>query len=70
MSRTQNGMPVISSTTMAKRIFIITNIPQTGHKVTDWQFTHYDTHLISSVKTQDFRHLILFPPVSLFITYI
>jgi len=57
-------MPIISSTTMAKRITIITNIPQTFHKVTDWRFTHYDTHPISSVKTKDFRHLILFPPVS------
>jgi len=62
-------MPVISSTTTAKRISIITNFPQTGYKVTDWRFTHYDTHTLPSVKTQDFRHLISFPQVSRSITH-
>jgi hypothetical protein len=44
---------------MAKRKPVTKNIPQTGHKVTDWRFTHYDIHQISSVKTRDCRILIL-----------
>jgi len=41
----RNEMPIVSSTIMAIRITIITNNPQSCHKVTDCGYSHMTTHI-------------------------